>query len=268
MKKYRIGDFARELGVTPDFLKYCERKGIITPQVEENGYRYYGFTQAARLLEYLKFKNLGYTAEEIRDVLHGASFTEAMQAMSGKVDEIRNKMRFEQAVLNYFDRAAQIEARFGDAPVWQVRYCEDFYFLPHSVEHDFIGDDAIHERVREWNAYFPVVQSVYRIANVEGRIDGQRGKNVWGFSVNAQVAQGLGLTTDAPVEKISPGRAIEVFSAQRIETGKRQAIEMVHEVARRNGFKLRGDAFSNVIFKLADGDTRREYAVLVAPIME
>lgn len=37
MERYRIGDFARELGVTPDFLKYCERKGIITPQVEENG---------------------------------------------------------------------------------------------------------------------------------------------------------------------------------------------------------------------------------------
>ena len=266
MERYRIGDFARELGVTPDFLKYCERKGIITPQVEENGYRYYGFTQAARLLEYIKFKNLGCTAEEIRDVLHGSSFAQAMDMLSGKVGEIRERMRFEEAVLDYYERAAQIADRFGDEPVWQVRFCEDFYFLPHSVEHRFIGEDAIRERVREWNPYFPVVQSVYRIACEGGQLDTQRGKNLWGFGVDARMAHRLGVNADLPVQRICPGRSIEVFSVQQIDGSKYRAIQTVHEVARRNGFTLRADAYSKVLLKLSEGGVRREYAVLIAPI--
>lgn len=266
MERYRIGDFARELGVTPDFLKYCERKGIITPQVEVNGYRYYGFTQAARLLEYIKFKNLGYTAEEIRDVLYESSFAQAVETLRDKAGEIRKRMRFEEAVLDYCDEVAQIAGRFGDEPVWQVRFCEDFYFLPHSVEHHFIGEASIRERVREWNAYFPVVQSVYRIISENGQIRTQRGKNVWGFGVEARVAQRLGLGVDEPVQLVRPGRSIEVFAAQRLDGSEVHAIQTVHEVARCNGFTLRGDAYSKVLIKLNEDGTRQEYAVLTAPI--
>ena len=58
MGRYRIGDFARELGVTPDFLKYCEKNGFLQPEIEENGYRYFDFRQSALAIEYLKMKSL------------------------------------------------------------------------------------------------------------------------------------------------------------------------------------------------------------------
>lgn len=66
MKRYRIGDFARELGVTPDFLKYCEKHGYLTPQTELNGYRYYDFASSAPVIEYMKLRNQGFTAREAK----------------------------------------------------------------------------------------------------------------------------------------------------------------------------------------------------------
>ena len=57
-----------------------------------------------------------------------------------------------------------------------------------------------------------------------------------------------------------------MFAAQRLDGSKGQAIQTVHEVARCNGFTLRGDAYSKVLIKLNEDGTRREYAVLTAPI--
>ena len=44
MKQYRIGDFAKYLGVTPDLLKHYEDVGIIQSRRSESGYRYYSFS--------------------------------------------------------------------------------------------------------------------------------------------------------------------------------------------------------------------------------
>ena len=76
MGRYRIGDFARELGVTPDFLKYCEKNGFLQPEIEENGYRYFDFRQSALAIEYLKMKNQGCTARQIKEALYASSFEE------------------------------------------------------------------------------------------------------------------------------------------------------------------------------------------------
>lgn len=40
---YRIGDFAKYLGVTSDFLKHYEEAGLIDVVQRASGYRYYPF---------------------------------------------------------------------------------------------------------------------------------------------------------------------------------------------------------------------------------
>lgn len=267
MERYRIGDFARKLGVTPDFLKYCERKGIISAQVEKNGYRYYEFTQAARLLEYIKLKNQGYTAEEIRDTLHESSYVETIASMQEKKRAIQAGMRFDQALLEYYDEMTEISANFGEQPVWQVRRCEGFYFLPHSVEHRFIEDESVFETVRAWNAYMPVVCSTYKIAqDGEGWLRGERGQNVWGFSVGERMARRLGMPTCGPVEYVKPGRTLEVFSIKALGSSADMQNTFAREIMEKNGFALCGDAYNKVIFKIFESGVRREYGVLCIPI--
>ena len=41
MKQYTIGDVSKRLGISRDSLRFYEKKGIITPQKLENGYRCY-----------------------------------------------------------------------------------------------------------------------------------------------------------------------------------------------------------------------------------
>ena len=68
MKNYRIGELSKYLGVTPDFIKYYEKEGLIT-SIPETSPKLYPFNQSSKILECIKLKNLGFTAKEMQDYL-------------------------------------------------------------------------------------------------------------------------------------------------------------------------------------------------------
>ena len=45
-RQYRIGDFAKYMGVTPDFLKHYEEQGLVHASHRNGGYRFYDFQQS------------------------------------------------------------------------------------------------------------------------------------------------------------------------------------------------------------------------------
>ena len=49
MKKYSIGEVSLRLGLSRDTLRFYEKKGIIQPKKEENGYRSYTYDDISRL---------------------------------------------------------------------------------------------------------------------------------------------------------------------------------------------------------------------------
>ena len=40
-QQYKIGDVSQKLGISRDTLRFYEKKGVIHPEKQENGYRYY-----------------------------------------------------------------------------------------------------------------------------------------------------------------------------------------------------------------------------------
>ena len=78
-KLYRIGDYARYMGVTPDFLKHYEENGLLEVQYTSSGYRYYDFDQSSRILEYMRLRNYGVTVKDMSRML-SAEDGEALNA--------------------------------------------------------------------------------------------------------------------------------------------------------------------------------------------
>lgn len=65
-----IGAAARRAGVGIDTIRYYEREGLLpAPQRRLSGYREYGAATVARLCFIRRAKDLGFTLEEIRDLL-------------------------------------------------------------------------------------------------------------------------------------------------------------------------------------------------------
>ena len=70
VKHYRIGDYAQKMGVTPDLLKHYEKMKLIHAYTEDNGYRYYPFTESIPLLESLSLRNYDLSLQEIHELLY------------------------------------------------------------------------------------------------------------------------------------------------------------------------------------------------------
>ncbi|ALG85451.1 MerR family transcriptional regulator [Gordonia phthalatica] len=66
-----IGDFARLAGVSVRMLRHYDRLGLLTPaRVDEwTGYRYYSASQLARANQLVATKELGFTLEEVGELL-------------------------------------------------------------------------------------------------------------------------------------------------------------------------------------------------------
>lgn len=104
----RIGDFSRISQVPISTLRYYDDVGLLKPiEVDHfNGYRYYTFDQLPRLNRILALKDLGFSLEEIAQML-GDDLP---------VDQLRGMLRLKRAELREqvqeaFSRLERVEAR-------------------------------------------------------------------------------------------------------------------------------------------------------------
>lgn len=104
----RIGDFARLSQVSIVTLRHYDEFGLLEPVAVDpaTGYRYYSVGQLPRLNRILSLKDLGFSLEQIRDVLHdGVTFEQLHGMLRLKRAEVQKRL------LDEHERLARIEAR-------------------------------------------------------------------------------------------------------------------------------------------------------------
>ena len=94
----QIGDLSRQAGVNIETIRYYEQIGMLPPPPRsEGGHRLYGQNLIMRLNFILRSRDLGFTLEEIRELLRvvdGGNFTCAqVEALAREhVEDIRRKI--------------------------------------------------------------------------------------------------------------------------------------------------------------------------------
>ncbi|MBQ7692405.1 MAG: MerR family transcriptional regulator [Oscillospiraceae bacterium] len=197
LKQYRIGDYAKYLGVSPDFLKHYEQQGIIRPSRSESGYRYYSFETTMKLIESIRLRNYGMTLREIREILtdRREDDGQVQNRIAENIRHLEQEIRLDEALIRDFSEfaawRAPLEGRDWD---WEVRTSAPMLFLPHTNKYDFLPDPRIYELLREWMSYIPIVKSTMRI--------GKDGRVAWGFVVSERDLRELGLPVNDVVETV------------------------------------------------------------------
>ena len=202
MKQYRIGDYAKYLGVTPDLLKHYEEMGIIHSERSESGYRYYSFYTTVGLIESIRLRNYGLTLREIRDILslHSTQNEEMERLLENKLDLLRQEVQLDEALVQDYTDFCRwkepLEARDWD---WEIRWARPMCFLPHTDRYDFLQDSRFYDLLSSWMSYIPIVKSALKA--------GPNGHIAWGFLVEEDILQQLGLPVNDIVER-QPARRI------------------------------------------------------------
>ena len=104
----KIGDFSKLSQVSVKTLRYYDEMGLLSPlEVDRfSGYRYYSVSQLPRLNRILALKDLGFTLEQIAQILNDGVTLDRLRGML-----MIKKAEQEQRVQEEQDRLARVEAR-------------------------------------------------------------------------------------------------------------------------------------------------------------
>jgi MerR family mercuric resistance operon transcriptional regulator len=100
----KIGELARQADVAVDSVRYYERRGLLpAPTRLESGYRTYGADDAQQLRFIRRAKALGFSLEEIRELLRlsaagNGERAEVRRIARHRLDDVEAKLRELQAV--------------------------------------------------------------------------------------------------------------------------------------------------------------------------
>lgn len=104
--KLKIGEFSQLMQVTVKTLRHYETKGLLMPeQVDEwTGYRYYGLNQMQRMNDIRTMQGLGFSLEEIKELLEDELHTPTVEQLEAKLEatELQLKLlsqRYDRLIL-------------------------------------------------------------------------------------------------------------------------------------------------------------------------
>jgi len=101
---YKVGDVARIAHVSVRTLHHYDELGLLSPSVRsEAGYRLYTATDLERLQQVLFFKELGFSLEEIRDLLADPGF-DRKEALLLQRELVAEQALRHEAMLGLIDR--------------------------------------------------------------------------------------------------------------------------------------------------------------------
>lgn len=258
-KFYRIGDFAKYMGVTPDFLKHYEANGLLNVRQLESGYRYYNFDQSSRILEYMRLRNYGVSVKEMNSML-GADDESAMRLLDEKAEMLRREAERITAVLEEHKRLKAWYEKRREKPVdWTVRDAEAYLFLPHSKFKDFIPDERIYAILRDWVDWMPVAKSALQIE--PPKTPGGVYSMEWGLILRASLAEKYGIPVNDAVVRQPSAKAFiyhfvgmeRFFDMEEIAHGRHPMFKQMAAL----GLKPAGRFHLVVEMKLADKDGSR-----------
>ncbi|WP_327684656.1 MerR family transcriptional regulator [Streptomyces sp. NBC_00467] len=105
---FTIGDFARHGRVSARMLRHYDAIGLLRPAHTDrySGYRYYTAAQLARLNRVIALKDLGFTLQQVQEILEDKVGTEELRGML-----VLRRAELEEAMAAAAARLAQVEAR-------------------------------------------------------------------------------------------------------------------------------------------------------------
>lgn len=267
MAKYPIGKVAKTFGFTKEALRFYERAGILIPQRDENGYRYYTSFQLQRVAVIKRMQNIGFSLKEIAAMLTDYSEERLMENLRACIVEKERELNYQQALLErlrkdvdfYREEGNYDRAELVDLPERFVLYFDDVEKLVH--------DETIRPDILRWyDRMYPALGLETVPLESMGREDMPRRI---GLVAEREAALASGLTKTGNILQWSACRAVRYCTrlswAETQFQGLRRELE---NAAQDLGVTYQGQVHVIFNFSYRGGDGKMVYLIRVyAPIV-
>lgn len=248
--KYKIGDVARILGISPDLLRYYEKKGVVHPVKDaHNDYRYYEPWDINFLMDCIWYKSFHFGLDQVAEIITNSTAEEVAELLDHKVAELRAQIRRSELLVR---RAREHRADLGrlknQLGQCVLRESPEIVRYIHRSNYRYDISLAMQALGQQWLEYMPFTHRCFEIP-VED-ISAQRGEGRfnWGFSLTPDYVRELGVKVEPPVVRLKSLPSIyTVFTSAGKYNFSPHKLEYVVDFAQCQGLKLTGDARGNLL---------------------
>ena len=251
--KYKIGDVAKILGISPDLLRYYEKKGIVHPEKDpENDYRYYEPWDINFLIDCLWYKGFGFSLEQIARMITQSNVKDLIYDMSDAEEEIKASILRQELLLKrsraHVSAIQRMRNNFGKCDL--VHSPEVYRYLN---RYNFIYDNSKEQQAlsQRWLAYMPFVSRCFEIKAED--LSNDTDNYSWGLSLEMEYVEKLGVPLEPPVEHLESVYSVHSFFKSSGKTGfSPRQLERVMEYINENGLSVSGSARGNLVCSVID----------------
>ena len=269
MKKYRIGQLARMMCVSLDFIRFYEEKGLIKYTADpKNRYHYYDISQSEMIHKIQQYRKLGYNVNETVALLRHADKNEMIELFLSRSAAHQNSIKMSSYAIRYlYFLQATLSTPSG---TWYISRKPAMWFLPHTIDENYLDDPATLSAYKEWNEQLPLVFSLDKwILNRDGTLH----QIQHGRGIEQSVADDFGLNPTSPAMLYPEKRCMEYYLdlENQADTGWAPTMELssIHEamdVVREKQFEIDGDVFVRHVTFYHTGEIRHNIFVIYVPI--
>lgn len=193
MQEYKTAEFAKKVGVSTKTLRYYEQLNIIYPRVDEtNGYRYYTFKDAERIIVAKRYASMGLSMKECSKLMNNTSTEQVLDKMDECHDEL---IRQSEIALLKAKRITELRKQTKLFVTSRNQLLKGshkvFYYYAH-VDCDLINYDPI---INELMELFPFA---YKLLIIDNNYDIKSGR--WSLAIDDEY---ISLVSKETLEKLT-----------------------------------------------------------------
>ncbi len=267
---YKIGDVAKILGISPDLLRYYEKKGVVMPMKgEHNDYRYYDFWDINFLLDCLWFKNFGFSIDQIADMVKILSSSELNDLFLKKEDELQATIaRCELLLRRSEEYRRDLQLSRELLGVCDIVESPEYIRYLNRYTDTYRNSPALQKLSHDWLGLMPFTRRCFEIEKDDLLDEG--GKDyAWGLSLGMEYVRLLNVSTAPPVVHIPAQKSLHsVFTNTGKGNFSPQLIRYMVDYCDAHGLTICGPARGNLLCSVAEGDGLTGYFEVWLPIEE
>lgn len=247
--KYKIGDVSKILGISPDLVRYYEKKGVVSPvKNKSNDYRYYETRDTNFLIDCLFYKNFGFSIEETAELVRNCSMDEISHRFDANERQLEETIRRSQLLLRrsreYRETVAGIPAHLGQCSFRERPACI-YYINRHNQVYN--TEPRMQAVTQQWLKYLPFSRRSFIVPQNALLSASPADDFQWGFSLSEDYAAILGASAEPPVMRIPAQHCVyTVFSSPDSSFSPRY-LDYAVAFIREQGLSLCGDVYGNLL---------------------
>ncbi len=265
---YKIGDVAKILGISPDLLRYYEKKGVVMPMKgKHNDYRYYDFWDINFLLDCLWFKNFGFSIDQIADMVKIPSSNQLGELFLKKEDELRAAIaRCELLLRRSEEYRKDLQLSKDMLGVCEIAESPEYIRYLNRYTDTYRNSPALQKLSHDWLGLMPFTRRCFEIEKEDLLSEG--GKDyAWGLSLGMPYVKLLNVSTAPPVVHIPAQLSLHsVFTNTGKGNFSPQLIRYMVDYCEAHDLTICGPARGNLLCSVAEGDGLTGYFDVWIPI--